>query len=60
MLSDGLADKAAEAGYSWATLKRAKSELKKNSEIEYFSTGSNTDKIWHVRKISPESDEFPW
>lgn len=59
--------KAQGYGYSYQTLKRSKSELKEAGKIEYFSTGSNKDKVWHTRKtdmdgfdVMPEDFPDPW
>ena len=52
--SKDLERKAKEAGYSAATLRRVKDELKQTNQIRYFSTGSpkTGDKTWHVEKIN--------
>lgn len=49
---------AKEAGYSFATIKRAKDELKEDGQITYRSTGFGKEKIWHIALSSP-FDELP-
>ena len=46
-----LEDRVKELGYSFSTVKRAKDELKRSGDIEYFHTGSNSERIWHTRRV---------
>lgn len=43
--------KAKQAGYSFTAIKRAKSDLKKECRVSYFSTGSAKDgsRVWHIK-----------
>lgn len=43
--------KAEQAGYSFTAIKRAKSDLKKECRVSYFSTGSAKDgsRVWHIK-----------
>jgi RecA-family ATPase len=43
--------KVKSAGYSDATCKRAKSELKKDGRIRYFQKGSNDNRVWFVEVL---------
>ena len=52
MLIKDLESEASAAGFSTATIRRAKEELKKNTEIEYFQTGTMKEKTWYVRRVS--------
>lgn len=47
------------AGYSFSSLKRAKADLKKESKVKYFHTGSNDSRIWHIQALAePDNDGF--
>ena len=52
MLTADLEKQAEADGFTRSTLRRAKDELKKESEIEYFNTGVGKDKIWYIRRVS--------
>lgn len=52
MLTADLENQAEADGFTKSTLRRAKDELKKESEIEYFNTGVGKDKIWYIRRVS--------
>lgn len=41
--------KAKQAGYSYTAIKRAKGDLKKVGRVSYFHTGSNDDRVWHIK-----------
>ena len=43
---------ATAAGFSFRTLRRAKDELKTNSEIRYFQIGGGRDKTWFIERIT--------
>lgn len=49
-----LEEKAKNAGYSFAAMKRAKKELKAEGSINFFQTGSakSGDKVWHTRVVN--------
>lgn len=56
-----LDEKAKTAGYSFAAMKRSKSDLKKEGDIRYFQTGGakSGDKIWHIQAlVEPENGGF--
>ena len=55
MPTDELEEKAKEVGYSFATLKRAKGDLRKAERVKFFSTGGNKDKVWHIQLVIPEA-----
>ena len=62
-----LETRAKQAGYSYATLRRAKDELKASREIRFFQTGGSKDKVWHVQKVDapiftelPANTPTPW
>ncbi|MBR1780050.1 MAG: AAA family ATPase [Oscillospiraceae bacterium] len=42
---------AKKAGHAFAAVRRAKGELKKEGRVEYFQTGGNGDKVWHIRLL---------
>lgn len=44
-----LENSAKSAGYSFATVRRAKDELKKAGTIRYFSEGSGKEKVWFTQ-----------
>lgn len=52
--SKELEARAKDAGYSAATLRRVKDELKQSHMIRYFSTGSpkTGDKAWHIERLN--------
>lgn len=52
MLTADLEKHAAADGFTKSTLRRAKDELKKETEIEYFNTGIGKEKIWYIRLVS--------
>ena len=65
--SKELEQTAKAAGYSYATLRRAKDELKASKEIKFFQTGGSKDKVWHVQKVDaqiftelPSDTPTPW
>lgn len=64
--SKELEARAKNAGYSAATLRRVKDELKQSHMIRYFSTGSpkTGDKAWHIERLNlhvlPDDTEVPW
>ncbi len=49
-----LEEAAKAAGYSFASVKRAKRELKAEGVVKYFHTGGNSDRVWHMQLVSPE------
>lgn len=49
-----LSDAAKAAGYSFATVRRAKEELKSAGQIRNLQTGGAKDKVWHTYKIAPK------
>lgn len=56
MKSDDLMREAENHGHSYTTFTRAKSELKKENVIEFYSTGSakKKDRVWYTRlKMAP-------
>lgn len=65
MKSDDLMREAENHGHSYTTFTRAKSELKKENVIEFYSTGSakKKDRVWYTRlKMAPVEDfqELPY
>ena len=56
--SDDLTARAQANGYSYETLKRAKSELKKAGTTENYAIGSakNGDRVWYIR-LKPTVEE---
>lgn len=50
MASKELEDLAKAAGYSRATIRRAKDELKDSSAIVYKNTGNGNNKVWTVQR----------
>lgn len=50
MASKDLEDLAKDAGYSRATIRRAKDELKEGSAIVYKNTGNGNNKVWTVQR----------
>ena len=50
MASKELENLAKAAGYSRATIRRAKAELRETDAIVYSSTGNGVDKVWTVRR----------
>lgn len=50
MASKELEDLAKAAGYSRATIRRAKDELKEGSAIVYGNTGNGNNKVWTVQR----------
>ena len=62
-----LETRAKQAGYSYSTVKRAKSELKSDKQVKYFATGSakGDDRVWHIQLANtfvelPENEPIPW
>ena len=49
-----LDDMAKAAGFSYATIRRAKGELKTARQIDTLQTGGAKDKVWHTYKIAPK------
>ena len=51
-----LEEKARTAGYTFASIKRAKKELKAEGTIKHFQTGSakSGDKTWHMQLVNPD------
>ncbi len=49
-----LEEAATVAGYSFASMKRAKKELKAEGAIKSFQTGGNRDRVWHTQLANPE------
>lgn len=49
-----LEDMAKAAGFSYATIRRAKGELKTAGQIDTLQTGGAKDKVWHTYKIAPK------
>jgi RecA-family ATPase len=51
-----LEEKVKTAGYTFASMKRAKKELKAEGAIKHFQTGSakSGDKTWHMQLVNPE------
>ena len=47
-----LDSQARTEGYSPSIIRRAKDDLKRDAEIEYFQTGSVRERVWHVRRIA--------
>lgn len=65
MKSDDLMREAENHGHSYTTFTRAKSELKKENVIEFYSTGSakKKDRVWYTRlRVAPVEDfqELPY
>lgn len=58
LTSTDLEARATKAGYSFRTLQRAKSDLKKDGRVKNFTTGSAKagDREWHVRLL--DNQEF--
>ena len=56
MPAAGLEEKARTAGYTFASIKRAKKELKAEGTIKHFQTGSakSGDKTWHMQLVNPD------
>ena len=44
---------AKTAGYSFASIKRAKNELKAEGAIKYYTIGPPKDRIWHTQLLNP-------
>jgi predicted ATP-dependent serine protease len=60
MSTNDLDKKANTAGYSFKTLRNAKSELKEENKIGTFSTGYGKSKKWHTQLIqNPDFEELP-
>ena len=51
MLMNDLTEASSSEGFSFATYRRSKEELKEASEIEYYQTGSVKNKVWRVRRL---------
>ena len=47
-----LEDDAKAEGYSYRTLRRAKDELKRDTEIRYYQAGNGKDKVWYVERLT--------
>ena len=47
-----LEESAQSAGYSFASIKRAKNELKAEGAVKYFHTGPPKDRIWHTQLVN--------
>lgn len=67
MPSKELEARAKQAGYSYATLKRSKNELKAGKQIKYFTTGSarGGGKVWHIQLVNAfaelqDDEPAPW
>lgn len=60
MKSDELSAKLETAGYAFGTIKRAKSQLKKDGKIQYFQIGSSKDgsKEWHTALMQDATVDF--
>lgn len=51
--------KAKQAGFSFAAVKRAKGELRAESSIKYFHTGSPKNRVWHTQAlVDPDEGDF--
>ena len=63
-----LESKAKMAGYSYATIRRAKDELKRDAAIKFTQTGAGKEKAWHIQKVEtqqafselPADTPTPW
>ena len=62
-----LETRAKQAGYSYATLKRSKEELKASKQVKYFTTGSarGGGKAWHIQLVNAfaelqDDEPAPW
>lgn len=53
-----LEEKAAQAGFSFASMKRAKKELKAEGAVKYFHTGGNADRVWHMQLVTVPEQGF--
>ena len=53
-----LEETAKAAGYSFASMKRAKRELKAEGTIKYFHTGAPKDRIWHIQLVPAPGQVF--
>lgn len=53
-----LEEKAAQAGFSFASMKRAKKELKAEGAVKYFHTGSPKDRVWHTQLVTVPEQGF--
>lgn len=51
MPTKDLEDDAKADGYSYKTLRRAKDELKRDSEIRYYQVGAGKEKAWYVERL---------
>ena len=50
-----LEDKLKEYGYTFKTIERARTELRKSNEIKYFSTGNSKNKVWYTQKVKTDT-----
>ena len=63
-----LESKAKMAGYSYATIRRAKDELKRDAAIKFTQTGAGKEKAWRIQKVEtqhafselPADTPTPW
>ena len=65
ILSKELEEQAKAAGYSYATMRRAKQDLKDDNIIKFSPIGNNKDRVWQVQRVDgfselPESVLTPW
>jgi hypothetical protein len=67
MTSKSLELAAQEEGYSFITLRRAKTELRQLGCIRVIQTGNAREKTWYIQKILdldffelPDDTETPW
>ena len=51
MPTKDLEDLAKAEGYSYRTLRRAKDELKHDTEIRYYQIGAGKDKTWYIERL---------
>ena len=60
MKSDDLTKKAEEYGYSFSTITRVRKELKTESAIETYATGSarKGDRVWYIRLKPVEQEAY--
>lgn len=61
MPTNDLDAKAKQAGFSFTSIKRAKQDLKKENAVQYFQTGTNKDRVWHIQllNVDPDLRELP-
>ena len=53
-----LEEKASHAGLSFASMKRAKKELKAEGKVKYFHTGPPKDRVWHTQLVAAPGQDF--